>query len=286
MAGRRSVVGPAAAAVVAALVVVLGAGLVGAAPARAATSAPTGPTGPTGPTAVGSVPPQVQAAYDGEFLRRMVTSTHGPGGTVSAGTVHQLFSFTEAFQEGDSDADPVEAGDAWIAAVEVDGVVVGWQRTFLDDAGDVRSSGWSPDPVGARPFLETAAGALVEVPWDGAFFTLVDGVVTPMSVQSWDAGLGPRSLAQVQADFAVSRAETAAAYACCTPADACAGGGGAAVGGGGGGGAGDAAGDRASCGTSPPRPEVLALAGAAVALAVGVGWAAVRQGRQGRLRRA
>lgn len=238
-----------------ALVVVLGVWVLGAAPAGAASPAPSGPS------AVGEVPPQVRAAYDGDFLRQMVTSTQGQVGEVRAGTVHQLFSFTEDFMAGDPAADPVEAGDGWIAGVEADGVPVGWQRTFLDDDGTVRSSGWNPDPVGARAFLATDAGALVEVPWDNAFFTLVDGVVTPVEVQSWDAGLGPRDLAQVQADFAVSRAETEAAYACCRPSDGCAGGG-AAVGGSGGGGD-----SEASCASALPSPGVLAFASLAVLLA-------------------
>lgn len=75
VAGRRWAVGRAGAAVALAALVVLGSGL-GTAPARAA-----GPAA-GGPTAEGTVPPQVQAAYDGEFLRRLLTSTHGSGGQV------------------------------------------------------------------------------------------------------------------------------------------------------------------------------------------------------------
>ncbi len=268
VAGRRSLVGRSAVSGLVAVVLAVGAGLLGAAPASAATPAPGGPT------AVGSVPPEVQAAYDGEFLRRMVTSTHGTSGQLRAGTVHQIFTFTQDFVEGGSTADPVEAGEAWIAGVEVDGEPVGWQRTFLDDGGAVQSSGWNPDPDGAEAFLAVTAGALVEVPSDGALFTLVDGVVTPVRVPQWDAGLGPRSLAQVQADFAVSRAETAAAYACCRPSDGCAGGGIGVAG------AGPATAD---CPSRLLPPGVLALAGVAVALVVGVGWTALRQGRSRRL---
>ncbi|MGQ7296468.1 hypothetical protein [Quadrisphaera sp. KR29] len=242
-AGRRRTGRAAAGALLAALVVVLGGA--GVVPALAA-----GPAA-GGPTAVGEVPPQVRAAYDGELLRAMVTSTEGGAGPVRAGTVHQLFSFTEEFTAGGASADPVQAQQGWIAGVEAGGVPVGWQRTHLDDAGQVRSSGWNPDPEGARAFLGTTAGALVEVPWDGAFFTLVDGVVTPVRVSSWDAGLGPRSLAQVQEDFAAARAETEAAYAGCRPADGCAGGGGAPAGGGG-----------APLGA--PRAQGLAVAGLAV----------------------
>lgn len=250
-------------AIVAALVV----GLFGVGPATAASPAPGGPT------AVGSVPPEVQAAYDGEFLRDMVAASSGDVGQVRAGTVHQLFSFTTAFQEGESTAEPVEAHQGWIAGVEADGVPIGWQRTYLD-GGAVRSAGWNPDPESAQAFLSTTAGALVEVPWDAAFFTLVDGVVTPVKISQWDAGLGSRSLAQVQADFAVSRAGTEAAYACCRPSDGCAGGGAAAAGG-----AGTSAAD---CPSRLPSPGVLVFAGVAVALGVGVGWTAVRQGRSRR----
>ncbi|MBC3761838.1 hypothetical protein ACUN7V_02990 [Quadrisphaera oryzae] len=265
MGGRRLVGRAAAARALAALVVVLVVAGVGAGPASAAGRPPAGVT------AVGTVPPQVQAAYDGELLRQLVVAAGGGSGQVRAGTVHQLFTFTQEFVEGRSTGDPVRAEQAWVAGYEVDGEPAGWQQTYLDDSGAVRSSGTNPDPLGARAFLDTTAVALVQVPSEGEFFTLVDGVVTPLRTQSWDTALGPRSLAQVQADFAVSRAETAAAYACCTPADACAGGsssGGTAGGGGG-----------ASCGPGLPSPGVLALAAAAVLLAAGTGWTALSRRR-------
>ncbi|TXR57286.1 hypothetical protein [Quadrisphaera setariae] len=196
---------------------------------------------------------------------------------LTAGPVHQVFHFTDAFMQGEPGADPVEATQEWVAGVQGDGAPLGWLRV-AGGGGSAAPVMWQPDPPGAAAFLASSACALVQVPWDYAYFTLVDGVVTPVKVQSWDAGLGPRDLAQVQADFAVSRAETAAAYACCSPSDGCAGGGsalsGAAASGSSGGGDGEA-----SCGPGLPSPGVLALAGVATLLAAGTGWTAVRQRR-------
>ena len=200
-------------------------GLVVLAPASPALAASAGYT------AVGEVPDDVRAAFTGEELRKGVRTAETDAMTeLRAGTIHQEFSFTSDFYDGEATDTPVEPYDSWVAGVEGDGAPAGWLRVYRPDPGAPPvPTGWLADPQQGAAMLASTESAFVGVPQDGAFFTLVDGTVTPVIVSQWDQGLGARSLAQVQQDLLTARAASEGA---CEGREGCSGGGSGGTGGG------------------------------------------------------
>lgn len=196
-------------------------GLVVLAPASPALAASAGPTGYT---AVGEVPDDVRAAFTGEELRKGVRTAETDAMTeLRAGTIHQELGFTQEFYDGEETDTPVEPYDSWVAGVEGDGDPAGWLRVYRPEPGAPPvPTGWLADEQQGAAMLASTESAFVGVPSDGAFFTLVDGTVTPVIVSQWDQGLGARSLAQVQQDLLAARAASEAA---CGGIEACVGGG-------------------------------------------------------------
>lgn len=200
-------------------------GLVVLAPASPALAASAGYT------AVGEVPDDVRAAFTGEELRKGVRTAETDAMTeLRAGTIHQEFGFTSDFYDGEATDTPVEPYDSWVAGVEGDGAPAGWLRVYRPDPGAPPvPTGWLADPQQGAAMLASTESAFVGVPQDGAFFTLVDGTVTPVVVSQWDQGLGARSLAQVQQDLLTARAASEGA---CEGREGCSGGGSGGMGGG------------------------------------------------------
>lgn len=146
-------------------------------------------------TLTAQMPVDVRAQFDGPALREAAEiaasfaaqyePNSGPppldlSGNIKAGPVHQIYFFTEEFVEGSVTAPAVEAEQTWISSIQRDGKVIGTLRIFKPDGGPARLAVSNGNVELGQALDATTAKALVEVPWNRSFYTVVDDVVTPV----------------------------------------------------------------------------------------------------------
>jgi hypothetical protein len=169
--------------------------------------------GPAGATPQPTIPPDVQAAFDGDAL--VVAQKAAADSRVSldpaaqalepdfsgahAANIHEVFLFTREFVEGLPTSDPLSRADEWWAALTSGNEVVGVLTVWKPDGGPAEFAGYSEDVrLGAVLGGLGATEVLIDDAPTGAIYALDGNTVRPLNRWAQEMIGGPASLSELQ----------------------------------------------------------------------------------------
>ncbi len=159
--------------------------------------------GPAAADPTPTVPPDVAAQFAGDAVRRAQLAAEPGSGAdspdVRAGTVHQLFRFSDDYVAGTPTGEPVVPADSWVASLlhgdEVRGVLWVWKP----EGGPAEWQGYADDlELGATLEELGPDQVLIEDPTIGGWYALDGGTIRALNHWAADELPEPTDIAAYQ----------------------------------------------------------------------------------------
>lgn len=158
---------------------------------------------------------QAAAASAAEFAKQDEGDSLGPtppdfSGAIESGSVHQIYTFSDGFFQGDTAAAPVQAQQQWVAAVQREGQVLGTIRVWKPSGGPAQLAQFTGDVELGSSFEAAKDDVVIEVPETSSFYMLHDDVITPVNNAAKLEVPSASRISDVQAVMAARVAKTRA----------------------------------------------------------------------------